>query len=304
MTIRKNVHRSFNEQRKSFRKNRCNTRTKYPLFELMAFMRNFYSAATAASRHISGHVWFFPGLQMFEQMQCGERLLARYTPWPLIQMIPDFQTTLKSFGLRSRGLQSRCGNNSHSGSESRLPPQIVDSGFAVKISPRFLVSSTDLQSRQQPTFTRFARFIHLFWGFLDDHLTWPLKHARFCKLILTEACFPIPVTLSMGKLTLNRPSLQSPICNHPDFGRHVTSPNQGLPSLASWGVKRRDPGNEVGDFFDFLVLICQSKGSSRTKPFAAVVRGLFVLASPSWPLVNNFCIYSLVIGFLCTAGPT
>ena len=28
-------------------------------------------------------------------------------------------------------------------------------------------------------------------------------------------------------------------------GRHVTSPNQGLPSLASWGVKRRDPGNEV-----------------------------------------------------------
>ena len=26
----------------------------------------------------------------------------------------------------------------------------------------------------------------------------------------------------------------------------MTSPNQGLPSLASWGVKRRDPGNEVG----------------------------------------------------------
>ena len=25
----------------------------------------------------------------------------------------------------------------------------------------------------------------------------------------------------------------------------MTSPNQGLPSLASWGVKRRDPGNEV-----------------------------------------------------------
>ena len=50
----------------------------------------------------------------------------------------------------------------------------------------------------------------------------------------------------MGKLTLNCPSLQSLICNLPDFGRHVTSPNQGLPSLASWGVKRRDPGNEVG----------------------------------------------------------
>ena len=25
----------------------------------------------------------------------------------------------------------------------------------------------------------------------------------------------------------------------------MTSPNQGLPCLASWGVKRRDPGNEV-----------------------------------------------------------
>ena len=25
----------------------------------------------------------------------------------------------------------------------------------------------------------------------------------------------------------------------------MTSPNQDLPSLASWGVKRRDPGNEV-----------------------------------------------------------
>ena len=57
--------------------------------------------------------------------------------------------------------------------------------------------------------------------------------------------FSHPGTLSMEKLTLNRPSLQSPICNLPDFGRHVTSPNQGLPSLASWGVKRRDPGNEV-----------------------------------------------------------
>ena len=35
----------------------------------------------------------------------------------------------------------------------RPPPEVVDSGFAVKISPRFLVSATDLQSRQQPTFT-------------------------------------------------------------------------------------------------------------------------------------------------------
>ena len=52
----------------------------------------------------------------------------------------------------------------------------------------------------------------------------------------------------MGKLTLNRPSLQSLICNLPCFRRHVTSPNQGLPSLASWGVKRRDPGNEVARF--------------------------------------------------------
>ena len=36
----------------------------------------------------------------------------------------------------------------------RPPPEVVDSGFAVKISPRFPVSPTDLQSRrQQPTFT-------------------------------------------------------------------------------------------------------------------------------------------------------
>ena len=35
----------------------------------------------------------------------------------------------------------------------RPPPEVVDSGFAEKISPRFPVSPTDLQSRQQPTFT-------------------------------------------------------------------------------------------------------------------------------------------------------
>ena len=40
MTIRQIFHKSFNEQRKPFRKNRCNTRTKQPLLELMAFMRN------------------------------------------------------------------------------------------------------------------------------------------------------------------------------------------------------------------------------------------------------------------------
>ena len=56
--------------------------------------------------------------------------------------------------------------------------------------------------------------------------------------------------LSTGKLTLNRPSLQSLICILPDFRRHVTSPNQGLPSLASWGVKRRDPGNKVAPCSD------------------------------------------------------
>ena len=129
----------------------------------------------------------------------------------------------------------------------RPPTEVVDFGFAVKISPRFPVSPTDLQSRQQPTFTD-SLALYTFLGVsgpLEVYLTWPLKHARFCKLILTGACFPIPATLSMGKLTLNRPSLQSLICNLPDFGRHVTSPNQGLPSLASWGVKRSDPGNEV-----------------------------------------------------------
>ena len=31
----------------------------------------------------------------------------------------------------------------------------------------------------------------------------------------------------------------------------MTSPNQGLPSHASWGVKRRDPGNEI-DKREFL----------------------------------------------------
>ena len=35
----------------------------------------------------------------------------------------------------------------------RSPPEVVDSYFAVKISPRFPVSPTDLQNRQQPTFT-------------------------------------------------------------------------------------------------------------------------------------------------------
>ena len=35
----------------------------------------------------------------------------------------------------------------------RPPPEVVDSGFAVKISPRFPVSPTDLQNRQPPTFT-------------------------------------------------------------------------------------------------------------------------------------------------------
>ena len=71
----------------------------------------------------------------------------------------------------------------------------------------------------------------------------------------------------MGKLTLNRPSLQSLICNLPYFGRHVTSPNQGLPSLASWGVKRRDPGNEVAKKVSFSNLD-SGKGKSAVTPNA------------------------------------
>ena len=119
---------------------------------------------------------------------------------------------------------------------------VVDSGFAVEISPRFPVSPIDLQSRQQPTFTDSLAL----YTFLEvSGYSGPLDMTFETRAILTGACFLIPGTLSMGKLTLNRPSLQSLICNLPDFGRHVTSPNQGLPSLASWGVKRRDPGNEV-----------------------------------------------------------
>ena len=120
--------------------------------------------------------------------------------------------------------------------------EVVDSGFAVEISPRFPVSPIDLQSRQQPTFTDSLAL----YTFLEvSGYSGPLDMTFETRAILTGACFLIPGTLSMGKLTLNRPSLQSLICNLPDFGRHVTSPNQGLPSLASWGVKRRDPGNEV-----------------------------------------------------------
>ena len=66
-----------------------------------------------------------------------------------------------------------------------------------------------------------------------------------CDLTAGGACFPISGTLSIGKLTLDRPSLQSFICNLLDSGRHVTSPNQGLPYLAPRDVKSRDPGNKV-----------------------------------------------------------
>ena len=47
----------------------------------------------------------------------------------------------------------------------RLPPEVVDSGFTVKISPRFLLSPTDLQSRQQPTFTDSLALYTFFRGF-------------------------------------------------------------------------------------------------------------------------------------------
>ena len=67
-------------------------------------------------------------------------------------------TTLKLFGLRSRGLQSDVAKIHivelrRQIKAPRPPPEVVDSGVAVKISPRFPVSPTDLQSRQQPTFT-------------------------------------------------------------------------------------------------------------------------------------------------------
>ena len=66
-------------------------------------------------------------------------------------------TTLKLFGLRSRGLAYKVDVATIHIVEvrrrikaPRLPPEIVDFGFAVKISPRFLVSPTALQSRQRP----------------------------------------------------------------------------------------------------------------------------------------------------------
>ena len=67
---------------------------------------------------------------------------------------------------------SRRGKNSHSSmvevrrriKAPRPPPEVVDSGFAVKISPRFPVSPTDLQSQQQPKFTD---SLALFSGPLD-----------------------------------------------------------------------------------------------------------------------------------------
>ena len=174
----------------------------------------------------------------------------------MISEIVDL-TTLKLFGLRSRGLAYKVDVATIHIVEvrrrikaPRLPPEIVDFSFAVKISPRFLVSPTDLQSRQQPTFTDSLALFTFFRGFWMT--TWHDLETRTIlqvdphSLTLTGACFSILGTLSMGKLTLNRPSLQSLICNLPDFGRHLTSPSQGLPSLTSWGVKRRDPGNEVG----------------------------------------------------------
>ena len=119
--------------------------------------------------------------------------------------------------------------NSHSGSTSPYK-----SSSASARSSRFRLCCKDFAkiSNISNWFTKpsTAAHIHRFARWFLDHLTWPLKHGRFCKLILTGACFSIPGTLSMGKLTLNRPSLQSLICNLPYFGRHVTSPNQGLPT--------------------------------------------------------------------------
>ena len=254
MTIRQIFHRSFNEQRKPFRKNLCSYKNKIIFVQVDGVCEKFSPRRLRLpdTFPVTFAVWFFPGLQIFERMRRGEQLALIYTAsvtfnsndtW-LSEIV--ILTTLKLFGLRSRGLQSRCGKNSHSGSTS---PNKSSSASAR--SSRFRLCCKDFAkiSSISNWFTKpsTAAHIHRFARWFLDHLTWPSKHARFCKLILIGTCFPIPGTLSMGKLTLNRPSLQSLICNLPYFGRHVTSPNQGLSSLASWGVKRRDPGNEVGN---------------------------------------------------------
>ena len=73
-------------------------------------------------------------------------------------MIPDFNFRDRGLDdskiIRSslaRPTEYRCGKTSHSGSASLikapwLPPEVVNSGFSVKILPRFLASPIDLQS--------------------------------------------------------------------------------------------------------------------------------------------------------------
>ena len=93
-------------------------------------------------------------------------------------------TTLKLFGLRSRGLQSRCGKNSHSGIASPYKSSASARGSRLRLCCKDFAKISNISN----WFTKSAAVhIHRFAPWFLGHFTiWPLKHARFCKLILTE----------------------------------------------------------------------------------------------------------------------
>ena len=108
-------------------------------------------------------------------------------------------TTLKLFGLRSRGLQSRRGKNSHSGSASPYK-----SSSASARSSRFRLCCKDFAkiSSISNWFTkstaahihRFARFIHLFRGFWTTwHDLWNTRDSA--SWFSLGHVFPSPVHL-------------------------------------------------------------------------------------------------------------
>ena len=151
----------------------------------MAFMRNLVCGFQTHFR--SRLILFWPSnFWAYAARRTTPRSIHRLTfnsndTW--LSEIVDL-TTLKLFGLRSRS------------SIKDPPPEVIDSGFAVKISPRFPVSPNDLQSRQQPTFTDSLALYTFFSGFWmttwHDH--WKTRDSA--SLFSLAHVFPSPVQLS------------------------------------------------------------------------------------------------------------